>query len=239
MLKRYFFIILTYTIAQLSAYPIAVYISASGMEGEQALHTLIYWQIFSFIVALVVTALLLKPEKEMPRHPEAASKLMIVIWSLLGIFLAMFGQIIANVIQQLLFQVEPQSENTMQIMEIARTLPVFIIVVTVIGPILEEVIFRKIIFGELYKRTNFVIAGVISGVLFAVIHMDFTHLLVYFVMSFVFAFVYVQSKRIIVPILAHVGMNTLVVLIQLSIDPAELEQIMEQYGFIQLLSIGG
>ncbi len=51
------------------------------------------------------------------------------------------------------------------------------------------------------------------------IHLDFLHILVYTAMGFVFAFLYVQTKRIIVPIIVHAGMNTLVVVAQLTLDP--------------------
>lgn len=236
MLRRYIWIIITYTIAQLSSFPIAILLSLYVENNTQYISLVVGWQIISFVIALIITALLLKPERNLERHPEAASGTMTVIWSILGVVMAMFGQMIANLIQQFIFNIEPQSENTMQIMEIARAIPLFIIVVTIIGPILEEIIFRKIIFGELYKRTNFLIAGLVSGFIFAIIHMDFSHLLVYFVMSFVFAFIYVQSKRIIVPIIAHVVMNTIVVIVQFNIDPAELEQMLEQ---VQLILIGG
>ena len=48
-------------------------------------------------------------------------------------------------------------------MDIARTTPWFLIVISIIGPILEEIVFRKILFGTLYKRFNFFIAAIISS----------------------------------------------------------------------------
>jgi len=51
-------------------------------------------------------------------------------------------------------------------------------------------------------------------------------------MGVVFAFLYVKTKRIIVPILVHMLMNTIVVMAQLLIDPELLEQMQEQAQFI-------
>ena len=113
------------------------------------------------------------------------------------------------------FGVPRGSENTDRLMDIARTIPWFLIVVSIIGPILEEIVFRKILFGTLYKKFNFFIAAIISSLVFATIHFDFTHLLVYTAMGLVFAFLYVKTKRIIVPIAAHVAMNTLVAIGQI------------------------
>ena len=99
-----------------------------------------------------------------------------------------------------------------------------ILVVVVFGPIIEEYVFRRAIFGEIYeiipadskgmKIVAFLAAGLISGLIFAVAHADFTHILVYLSMSYVFSFLYVISGRLLVPILVHVIMNGLVVLLQ-------------------------
>ncbi|SDC12825.1 hypothetical protein SAMN05421734_104205 [Pelagirhabdus alkalitolerans] len=239
MTKRYLGVILVYALAQLSVFPVVLFLEGLDLAPVVYSNIVIGWQIASFVIALVVTLMLLKSEREQPRDPDRASTTMVVVWSILGFLMAMFGQMIANMIQIFVFGIEQQSENTAQIMEIARAFPIFIIIIAVIGPILEEIIFRKIIFGELYKRTNFFIAGTISGIVFALIHFDFTHLLVYFAMSFVFAFVYVQSKRIIVPIMAHVLMNTFVVVVQLSIDPEELENMLEQTAQTLSIIFGG
>ena len=73
---------------------------------------------------------------------------------LLGSFLAFFAQTIAANIECLL-GIEFGSENTQQIIGLIKTAPLIIIVTSIIGPILEEIVFRKIIFGSLHKRFNF------------------------------------------------------------------------------------
>ncbi|WP_067841754.1 CPBP family intramembrane glutamic endopeptidase [Amphibacillus sediminis] len=235
MPMRYIGIILTYIVAQLSGIPIASWLQTQNITESQYMNFVLGWQVASFVLALIITLLLLKPEKQLPRDPNRASLTMTIIWSILGFFMVMFGQMIVNLIQMLLFNIDEQSQNTENLMGVARVFPIFIVVIAIIGPILEEIIFRKIIFGELYKRTNFLVAGVISGLIFAVIHNDFTHLLVYFMMSFVFAFIYVETKRIIVPIIAHMLMNTFVVIAQLVILP-QLEQ---TTTYVQMILIGG
>ena len=138
-------------------------------------------------------------------------------------------------IEQYVFHVGSGSENTKAILNIIKAMPLMIIVSSIVGPILEEIIFRKIIFGVLYEKTNFFFAGLISSVIFGIVHQDLTHLLLYTAMGFTFAFLYVQTKRIIVPIFAHVMMNTIVVVMQLGPAQKYIEQHSEQMQLI----IGG
>ncbi|MFB1052208.1 lysostaphin resistance A-like protein [Paraliobacillus sp. JSM ZJ581] len=239
MEKRYLYILLTYILMQLSSIPVAIIIKASSISKTYYSIIGTSWTIFSFTVALIIMVYLLKPERNLRKHPDAASLGMVIIWSIIGIVMAMLGQGIMNLIQTFLLGIEPGSENTQNIMALARATPIFIIVVAIIGPILEEIVFRKIIFGEVYKRTNFFIGALASGLIFAVVHADFKNTLIYLTIGFVFAFIYVQSKRIIVPIIAHSTMNAVVVIAQLSISPEELNRMLEQYEKIQMIVFGG
>lgn len=165
---------------------------------------------------------------QMRAHDEAASFGSIIIWSIVGVFMAFVAQALAASIEIYILGIDPGSENTMEIMDIARSNPLFILIPAIVAPILEEIIFRKIIFGGFYKRMNFFFAALLSALIFGLIHMDPTHLLMYASMGFVFAFLYVKTKRIIVPIIVHAGMNTMVVLAQYSLSPEEIQKMLDQ-----------
>ncbi|MFC4324321.1 CPBP family intramembrane glutamic endopeptidase [Litchfieldia salsa] len=241
MEKRYWYVILTYILMQLSSIvgvPILLYLNV--VTGENTRDTITaastIWLIISFIIGLLITLLLLR--KDLVANDRSIKKSSLgetIAWSLGGVFLAMLAQGIAANIEIQVFGIEPGSENTQQIMELVRMTPLLIIVVSIIGPILEEIIFRKIIFGTLYKRFNFFISGLLSSVLFAAVHMEFEHILLYSAMGFTFAFLYVKTKRIIVPIFAHVAMNTLVVVMQ-TVFAEDIERILKEaeqmQGFI-------
>jgi membrane protease YdiL (CAAX protease family) len=210
--KRYWLVILTYIIMQLSAFigfPILMLmgIAENRIPG--------IWTLFSFSIGFIIILLLIRKDMEdryLTRGRSTRSKAL--LWSIAGIFMAFTAQYFAVLIEVSVFGIEPGSENTEMIVELAKATPALILVVAVIGPILEEIIFRMIIFGSLYKRFNFWIAAVISSVFFAAVHLDFEHLLVYTFMGVVFAFLYVKTKRIIVPIMAHVALNSFVMLVQ-------------------------
>jgi len=212
MTKKYWYVILTYVLMQLSGFIGFPILMALGVERGNIVG---YWTFVSFTIGLLIVCFILRDEwKEGDFRGETASVPKTVLWTVLGFPMALFGQGIAAQIQLKLFGIEPGSENTQEIMAFVTATPIMIFAITIAGPILEEIIFRKIIFGSLYKRFNFAVGLIISSLLFAVVHNDFKHLLIYFVMGGIFAFLYVKTNRIIVPIIAHVAMNSFVVIVQ-------------------------
>ena len=175
------------------------------------------WILISFTVAFIFILFILRKEMFQPiRDAHALSAFDSIFWGVVGIFLAFFAQSAAASIEYAL-GIEMGSENTQQIVGLIKTAPLIIFVTSIIGPILEEIVFRKVIFGSLYKRLNFFFAGLISSLIFSIAHGEPEHLILYGAMGFTFAFLYVKTKRILVPIFTHVAMNTIVVVIQLNL----------------------
>lgn len=213
MNKRYWLVILTYGLTQVSAFIGVPLLLILGFQQEQIPGI---WSFISFPIGLAIILWLLRPDfrnRQMIRNRSSRGEA--VAWSILGVILVFVAQASAAYIEMTVFGIEPGSENTEMIVEVTRAFPAFIIVTSIIGPILEEIVFRMIIFGALYKRFNFWIAALLSSFIFAAVHLDFTHLLVYTAAGFAFAFLYVKTKRILVPIVAHVAINVYVVLVNL------------------------
>ena len=78
-----------------------------------------------------------------------------IAWIIGGFFLSLFAQSIAGTIEQYAFGIGRESENTQTILSIMDAVPWLVIVIALIGPILEEIIFRKIIFGVIYEKRIF------------------------------------------------------------------------------------
>ena len=172
--------------------------------------------VVSAVVALLVILILTRDKGywysvfNEPRKNYVA----VVGWGIIGFILVLVGQGLAAYIETTFLGIEMGSENTAQIFEAAKAAPIIIVLVAIIGPILEEFVFRRSIFGTLLGPTNFVVAALISSLAFAVIHFDFTHLLVYLVSGFIFATVYYKSRSIWAPIIAHMLLNTFVTFAQ-------------------------
>lgn len=212
--KRYWWILVTYILCQLSGIIPALAFGLGYIPKSQVTEVQIGWIISTFFITLLIVLLLLKTEWRLQTRGQSPFSTS-AVWAILGIFLLFVVQTIAGTIEQRLFGEASKSENTSQIIELAKMSPYFIFVVGIIGPILEEIVFRKVIFGSLYKKTNFFIAGLISSLLFAGAHMDY-HILIYTFVGFTLAYLYKRTGRIVVPIIAHASMNTIVVALTLS-----------------------
>ncbi len=222
MKKNYWLIILTYVAMQFSSIiglPLMGWILPNFIaEDRVAVYSIVSWIVISFSIGLVITLFFLRDERQSrdrsmdlwERMPLGSS----IAWAIGGIFLAFIAQAVAGTIEQQLFRVNGESQNTQNILNLIEMFPVVILITSVIGPILEEIVFRKILFGALlYKRLGFFLSALISSVIFSLAHGEPEHTLLYSAMGFTFAFLYVKTGRIIVPIIAHVSMNTLVILI--------------------------
>ncbi|MEK4534083.1 MULTISPECIES: CPBP family intramembrane glutamic endopeptidase [Peribacillus] len=219
MKKEYWFVIITYIAMQLSSIvgmPIFMLIgSLSGMPADELkVKAAAYWIVFSFLAALSLILILMR--KDMRERIDTRNQASIptsILWAIAGVFLALIAQSLAGSIEQML-GVKSESENTQNLISLIYEVPMVIFVTSVIGPILEEILFRKIIFGSLNKRFNFFISALISSVIFGLAHGELEHLLLYTAMGFTFAFLYAQTGRILVSMVAHIAMNTLVIILQ-------------------------
>lgn len=173
-----------------------------------------------YILGAVILAIFYFKQRE-PLVIESAVKKAsvpkIVIYGLVGIFVALILQSIAVMLESILFGEATPSENTQNIIQMIMEAPAFILATTVAGPIMEEFVFRRSILGIISRYSNFWVGAVVSSLLFAFAHND-GHLLIYFFLGFFFSLEYKATGRIWTSMITHVGMNTLVVLVQLAVQ---------------------
>ena len=146
-----------------------------------------------------------------------ASTPKIILYGFVGIFIALILQALAVTLETLLFGNSAPSENTQNIIQMILEAPAFLIATTVAGPVMEEFVFRRSILGIVGKYTNFWIGAIVSSLLFAFAHND-GHLLIYFFLGFFFSLQYKATGRIWTSMITHVGMNTLVVVVQIAVQ---------------------
>ncbi|MBI5973701.1 intramembrane glutamic endopeptidase MroQ [Staphylococcus caledonicus] len=211
----------------------------SDLSGMALAKANIYTQVILFIIAAILIIwlnLIIKNPTSLEKGFKEPKRY-ILPWALLGFVIVMVYQIMAGVINMWIFGQPQQSPNTQKIMAIARQLPIFILLISCVGPILEEYVFRKVLFGEIYNKIKgnrivaFLIASIISSLLFALAHDDMKFILIYFGMGMLFSLAYVLTKRIAVPILIHMFQNGLVVIMQYFFGDT-LKNLQEQTNFI-------
>ncbi|MCM3088435.1 hypothetical protein SAMN04488127_3084 [Bhargavaea ginsengi] len=216
-------IFIIYIIAQLSAIvglPIVMPFVSDGRTPQEAyLAASGWWMFIAFGITTFAALYLSSKDKQYFKTPKGKRSpvLAAIVLGIAGFFMVLFGQGAAGYIEQQL-GIEPGSDNTAALVSVADMAPVAIIAVVLFAPILEEFIFRRIIFGGLVDRTNFFVAAAVSSLVFAAVHMDFTHILLYAASGFIFAFLYHVTKRLITSIIAHMLLNGFVMAVQLNMD---------------------
>ena len=239
-------IIVVFIAVQLAALPVTVIYSFTNpeMTPSEMLGSVLPWQAVAFVIGTAIVIAIghiHKNKNRIERGPQSDIPVTIA-WIVGGVFLAYGSQIAAGLINVYLLGNPLESENTAGIIEMIQSAPFMIFVVAIFGPILEEYVFRRAIFAEIYELIpgsriiGFLIAGLASGLVFALAHMDFTHILIYITMAYVFSFLYVISGRLLVPVLVHMIMNGIVVGIQLAasdyIENMDMEQLQQSVNLI-------
>lgn len=237
--KTALYVLLIYIAMQLSGKYLlkpfhSVVMSTTGLPHEQAVPITQGWYIaLSFAIALILSLILTSRDKTFWHvyQGEKASVPLTIVWGIVGFFLVFFGQMVGSAIETFVFGIEPGSQNTSDIVSIAKGAPIAILAIVIFGPILEEFVFRRVIFGSLVQTTNFWVAAIVSAIFFALIHFDFAHILLYTICGLIFAFLYHQTKRIWTSIIAHILLNGFVTLVQFYAEP--LQKFLEEAQKIQ------
>lgn len=133
-----------------------------------------------------------------------------VLWGLIGLILVVAGQYLILMITQSLGQ-STASANTTTLLTVGQQYPFFFLAVLVGGPLMEEVVFRKVLFGNLASMTGPLGAALVSSALFSFAHAD-GHFILYAFIGLLFCWLYRKTGRIQTTMIAHVLMNGIVIL---------------------------
>jgi len=116
-----------------------------------------------------------------------------------------------------ILKIDDNSNETM-INEALEQSVIFTVYACLVGPIIEELIFRKFIFGKIRKHSR-VTAYIVSSFLFAVLHflINIKEIFgetfpIYFIMGLILAVSYDYNSSILSPIIGHVSHNSSLIL---------------------------
>lgn len=202
-----------YTIFSFLIYIVAFFAPSFAFSIEQSLIILTIGYILG---AIFLIYLYKKQTIKLPFEEVRMSWGRIITLGLVGIFLAIILQNVMLSIE-VFFGGQIESENTSNIMELIFHQPLVMLAVTVGGPIMEELLFRRVILGGVTRKTNVWVGVIVSSLLFALVHQD-GHLLLYGALGAFFSLQYVVTGSIWTSIITHVGMNSLVVIVNLIVE---------------------
>ena len=86
-------------------------------------------------------------------------------------------------------------------------IPNYIVLTVLIGPILEELLFRGIIFNEFKKFNPQMKSILLTSFIFALLHTTILQVIYAFALSFMLIYVYQKFKTILAPIIMHITSN--------------------------------
>ena len=83
----------------------------------------------------------------------------------------------------------------------------------ILGPIVEELIFRGLMYIRLKRMFGGVVAALVTGLIFGIYHMNISQGIYAFIFSYAAIFVYEKYKNICAPIIFHMAANGISVLV--------------------------
>ena len=91
---------------------------------------------------------------------------------------------------------------------------IFILVLTsgIVGPIIEELIFRGLLYNGFKEEYTPMLSIIITSVLFSIFHTGIINIVYSFALSFLLIYVYEKYKTIKAPIIMHITSNIFVML---------------------------
>ena len=169
-----------------------------------------------FILSILLFIITKKYLKEEIHKLKDIGFLRLIIYIIIGFVLVMIGNVVGSQIKELLSG--DMVSNNQAMVEASLTNNKFkifsILSITLLGPFVEEVVFRQNLFviGRYFKVNDIVIL-LISSILFGLMHVvftfDFSSLPIYFFGGLMYGLIYLKSDCIYVPILSHVIVNLL------------------------------
>ena len=82
----------------------------------------------------------------------------------------------------------------------------------ILGPILEELVFRGIVYNKLKTFNKPKTSMILTSIIFALFHSDIVNVIYAFIVSFVLIYLYEKYKSLKAPILMHIFLNTTIIL---------------------------
>jgi len=83
----------------------------------------------------------------------------------------------------------------------------------IIGPILEELVFRGIVYNKLKSFNKPITSIIITSIIFSIMHTSLLNIPYAFILSLVLIYIYEKNKTLKAPILLHISANTIIILL--------------------------
>lgn len=141
------------------------------------------------------------------------------------IFLMVIGSLVGNGVTKFISSLTGKSYSGIvaDIVKSMKPAEIFILAV-ILGPLFEELVFRKLLAGRL-ARYGTVFASVVSALVFGLYHGNFEQFFYAFFVGIILSYVYCVYGKIIYSILIHIAINAIGSFIPLMLEIGETSEI--------------
>lgn len=153
------------------------------------------------------------------------------------VFLSILGSVIGNYVVLLLEMLVGQSiPSPVASVFSEQYLWFSIVLVLIIAPVVEELLFRKVIIDRLahFGKWNCIL---FSGLTFGLFHGNFSQFFYAFFVGITLAYVYYQTRKIWIPIVLHAIINGIGVMSSFVASGMDLEPLVSIYSLLLFVSI--
>ncbi len=149
-------------------------------------------------------------------------------------FAAFASKTLSPIVEQL-----PQSDDTIAAFEELASVPLLaVLMIVIIAPVFEEIIFRDIIFKGLRNRYNQPLAIVVSSLLFGAFHLNYQQFVTATILGAVCALIYIITDSVRYTIIFHAMYNLSVIVVGIVIaEVPALEQLPFYAGVLALIVV--
>lgn len=158
--------------------------------------TLFTEQLMPFILVIIIFIFMRRTrgEDEITYYfrPLNEKKLEVVLYSIVFMFLSKLVSAVFVMIVNMLFHIELKSQDIMNMFLKGSWLSIIVLSVltVIIAPVLEEFIFRHIIYGQISKKIGKIAAAIISSMLFTLLHYNLAGVLAFFAVGIFNCYLY-------------------------------------------------
>lgn len=162
----------------------------------------------SYLITIPISFLICRSRREQPvLTKRAVSVRQIGCWFVSGVFIMMVGQIIGASVEKTMYHFLGQPPiNLVDEMLEQMSFGMIAIDVCLLGPVCEELLFRRLLANRL-SRYGQKPAAIVSALLFGLYHANFGQFFYAFGLGVLLAYAYFQTGRFGTPVLLHILFN--------------------------------
>lgn len=166
------------------------------------------------VVALYMTAapiailVIGKPSPLLPLpQKQKASPLMLGTVFCLMMTASVIGTVISTILMRIAEMITRHSyENTLDSVLNETPMPLIVLLVVIVGPLIEELVFRRALMDRLLPHGE-ISAILLSGITFGLMHGNFFQLFYTTAIGVLLAYVYARTRNLLYPLLLHMVFN--------------------------------